>query len=58
MKRIDLIRKIEEIGCILIRHGKRHNWSQNPVSKAAQPIARHREIQDSLAKYILKVLRG
>ncbi len=58
MKRVDLIRKIEEMGCILIRHGGRHDWYQNPTTKAAQPIARHREIKDSLAKHILKMLKG
>ena len=58
MKRVDLIRRIEEMGCILIRHGGRQNWYQNPTTKAAQPVLRHREIKDSLAKHILKILRG
>ncbi len=49
MKRVDLIRKIEELGCILIRHGGRHDWYQNPTTKAAQPVSRHRSIKDSLA---------
>lgn len=30
MKRIDLIRKIEDQGCILIRHGGNHDWYRNP----------------------------
>jgi len=58
MKRTDLIRKIEEMGCLLIRHGGRHDWYQNPIAKAAQPVSRHREIEDSLAKHILKMLKG
>ena len=58
MKRTELIREIEEIGCILIRHGGRHDWYQNPVTRAAQPVPRHREIRDSLAKHILKILKG
>lgn len=58
MKRVDLIRKIEEIDCIHSRHGGRHDWYQNPTTKAAQPIARHREISDSLAKHIIKILMG
>jgi len=28
MKRIDLVRKIEDEGCLLIRHGGRHDWYQ------------------------------
>ena len=58
MKRTDLIREIEEMGCILLRHGGRHDWYQNPVTKSAQPVPRHREIRDSLAKHILKMLKG
>jgi mRNA interferase HicA len=49
MKRVDLIRKLEEMGCILIRHGGRHDWYQNPTTKAAQTVSRHREIKDSKA---------
>jgi predicted RNA binding protein YcfA (HicA-like mRNA interferase family) len=30
VKRTDLIRAIEEMGCVLIRHGGRHDWYQNP----------------------------
>ncbi len=56
MKRRELIRKIEQMGCILIRHGKRHDWYQNPRTKVSQPVPRHREINDNLAKHIIKML--
>jgi len=56
MKRIDLIRKIEKAGCVLIRHGGKHDWYQNPDTGVSQPIPRHREIQERLAKHILKIL--
>jgi mRNA interferase HicA len=56
MKRVDLIRKIERLGCVLIRHGAKHDWYQNPDTKVSQPVPRHREITDSLAKYIIKKL--
>ena len=58
MKRTDLIRIIEEFKCVLIRHGARHDWYQNPETKVAQPIPRHREIKESLAKHIIKMLRS
>jgi hypothetical protein len=35
MKRIDLIRKLEVEGCLLIRNGARHDWYQNPKTGAA-----------------------
>jgi len=58
MKRIDLIRRIERMGCVLIRHGGSHDWYQNPETKISQPIPRHNEIKESLAKHILKMLKG
>ncbi|MEA5552927.1 type II toxin-antitoxin system HicA family toxin [Anabaena cylindrica UHCC 0172] len=58
MKRRDLIKELEEIGCIFIRHGGNHDWYQNPLTKVSQPIPRHREINDNLAKHILKMLQN
>ena len=58
MKRRDLIKELEEIGCIFIRHGGNHDWYQNPFTKVSQPIPRHREINDNLAKHILKMLQN
>jgi len=56
MKRIDLIRRLEESGCVLIRHGGRHGWHPNARTGACQPVPRHREINERLAKHILKLL--
>jgi predicted RNA binding protein YcfA (HicA-like mRNA interferase family) len=57
MKRTDLVRTLEQMGCILLRHGARHDWYHNPTTKASQPVPRHREIAESLAKHILKILK-
>ncbi|MGI6420278.1 MAG: type II toxin-antitoxin system HicA family toxin [Thermoguttaceae bacterium] len=56
MKRIDLIKEIEEMGAILIRHGARHDWYQNPATRVSQPVPRHREINERLAKHIIRLL--
>ncbi len=56
MKRTDLIRLLKSKGCILIRRGGKHDWYQNPVSGVSQPIPRHKEIAETLAKHILKTL--
>jgi mRNA interferase HicA len=56
VKRRDLIQKIEKQGCIFVRHGGNHDWYKNPITGAYQPIPRHREINDILAKRILKML--
>ncbi|MDZ4383286.1 MAG: type II toxin-antitoxin system HicA family toxin [Thermodesulfovibrionia bacterium] len=57
MKRKDLIRRLEEMGCLFIRHGGNHDWYQNPKTKVAQPVPTHTEINDSLAKHIIKMLK-
>ncbi len=57
MKRSELVRSLGSIGCVLIRHGGDHDWYQNPSTKVSQPVPRHREIADTLAKHILKMLR-
>jgi mRNA interferase HicA len=56
MKRADLIRRLEEAGCILVRHGGKHDWYRNPKTGVAQPLPRHREVKDFLAKNVLKKL--
>ena len=57
MKRADLVRLLESTGCVLIWRGGNHDWYQNPTTKISQPVSRHREIADTLAKHILKMLR-
>ncbi len=58
MKRRELIRKIEGNGCVFIRPGGKHDWYQHPATKVAQPVPRHREIKEHLARHILKMLSG
>ncbi|MGA2144292.1 MAG: type II toxin-antitoxin system HicA family toxin [Bryobacteraceae bacterium] len=57
MKRTDLVRKLEELGCTLIRHGGKHDWYTNPRTGVSQPVPRHNEVNENLAKNILKKLR-
>jgi predicted RNA binding protein YcfA (HicA-like mRNA interferase family) len=56
MKRNDLIRKLEEMGAVLVRHGGKHDWYENPGTEIQQAVPRHREINEFLAKAILKKL--
>ena len=56
MKRVDLIRSIEASGCVLVRHGGRHDWYRNPVTGVSQPVPRHREIKEPLARRIIRML--
>ncbi len=56
MKRIDLVKAIEEFGCVLVRHGSKHDWYRNPATGISQPVPRHREIKEGLARHIIKML--
>jgi mRNA interferase HicA len=58
MKRADLIRKLEQAGCVFIRHGGKHDWYRNPKTGVSQPLPRHREIKEFLARHILKKLEA
>lgn len=58
MKRNDLIKRIEGFGCVLIRHGGNHDWYTNPATGVSQPIPRHREINEHLARRIIKLLQN
>ena len=56
MKRLDLIRALEKGGCELIRHGGNHDWYRNAATGAVQPVPRHRELDEQLARAILRRL--
>ena len=56
MKRSELIRQLVELGCILHRHGGRHDIYLNPATGQKQPVPRHSEIDNILAKHIKKYL--
>ena len=56
MKRRDLIRKLEKAGCELLRHGAKHDIYHNKVTGLSEPVPRHREINELLARKIIKTL--
>lgn len=52
MKRKHLVKKLTDKGCILVRHGSQHDLYKNPATGKTQPIPRHNEIDENLAKHI------
>ena len=38
MKRVELIRKLDEAGCVFIRRGGNHDWYRNPKTGFSQPV--------------------
>jgi predicted RNA binding protein YcfA (HicA-like mRNA interferase family) len=56
LKRRDLVAKLTRSGCTLIRHGAKHDWYRNPKTGVLQPVPRHSEINEQLARHILRKL--
>ena len=56
MKRTELIRQLLKQGCVFLRHGGRHDVYLNPATGQKQPVPRHAEIDDVLARHIKKYL--
>ena len=54
MKRRDIIKKLEDSGFMLDRHGGNHDIYYNQETKKRIPVGRHKEIDDILAKEIFK----
>lgn len=50
MKRKELISLLDKAGCKLLRHGGKHDIYHNPINGKSQPIPRHNEINEILAK--------
>jgi predicted RNA binding protein YcfA (HicA-like mRNA interferase family) len=47
---------LEQAGCYLIRHGSKHDIYHNPRNGKTEPVPRHQEINERLAKKIIKSL--
>ncbi len=58
MRRVDLIKAIEQQGAKFVRHGAKHDWYRNPATGVSQPVPRHREIKEGLARHIIRMLSG
>jgi len=56
LKRKDLIKHLEQSGCIFVREGKKHTVYSNPKKKRISTIPRHVEIHDLLVRKICKDL--
>jgi mRNA interferase HicA len=56
MKRKQLIHELLKEGCVLLRAGARHDIYLNPSTGRKQPVPRHVEIDEALAKHIRQYL--
>jgi hypothetical protein len=56
MKRRLLLKRIAQLGGVFIRHGANHDVYLNPRTKAIEEVPRHREIDENLAKSIIRTM--
>ena len=56
MKRLDLLRRLDEEGCVLVRSRGGHDIYRNVMTGATQPVPRHREINEITARSIIRHL--
>ena len=56
MKRRELVKKLQQGGCVLLRSGGNHDIYLNPSNGKKQPVPRHSEIDEHLAHHILRYL--
>ena len=56
MKRRDLIARLREEGCVLVRTVGTHDFYRNVITGACQPVPRHRELKETMARAIIRRL--
>jgi mRNA interferase HicA len=56
VKRVDLIRHLEQHGCVLFREGGNHSVFVNRRTRKSSSVPRHREINEFLARKICRDL--
>ncbi|AMJ64925.1 type II toxin-antitoxin system HicA family toxin [Hymenobacter sp. PAMC 26628] len=56
MKRLELVKHILVNGCIILREGGNHTALFNPTNQRQTILARHREIDNNMARIICKQL--
>jgi len=56
MKRKEFVRRLKKDGCVLLRSGGRHDIYINLSTGKKQPVPRHIEIDNNLARHIRKYL--
>jgi predicted RNA binding protein YcfA (HicA-like mRNA interferase family) len=56
MKRNAFLKVLNDMGCVFVNHGKKHDRYKQPSTGKAEMIPRHSDIDEYLAKAIIKKL--
>jgi predicted RNA binding protein YcfA (HicA-like mRNA interferase family) len=56
VKRQKLLKEIAKRGAVFVRHGANHDIYENPRTNVSTQVPRHTDINELVAKAIIKVL--
>jgi hypothetical protein len=56
MKKGALLKRITAMGCVFVKHGKKHDVYKNPRTGITERIPRHSDINELLAIHIIENL--
>jgi predicted RNA binding protein YcfA (HicA-like mRNA interferase family) len=54
LKRQKLIKEITKLGAVFVRHGANHDIYENPKTNKSTQVPRHSDINELVAKSIIK----
>jgi predicted RNA binding protein YcfA (HicA-like mRNA interferase family) len=57
LKRIKLLKEISKYGAVFVRHGASHDVYENPRTNKSTQIPRHSDINELVAKAIIKFFK-
>jgi predicted RNA binding protein YcfA (HicA-like mRNA interferase family) len=58
VKRQKLIKEIVKKGAVFVRHGASHDIYENPQTNTSTQVPRHTEVNELVAKAIIKFFSG
>jgi predicted RNA binding protein YcfA (HicA-like mRNA interferase family) len=56
MKKGALLKRLKSMGCVFVKHGKKHDVYKNPRTGVEERVPRHSDINENLANHILRTL--
>ena len=57
MKRNALLKILNNMGCEFVNHGGKHDRYKQPATGKTQMVPRHNDVEDILARLIIKKLK-
>jgi predicted RNA binding protein YcfA (HicA-like mRNA interferase family) len=58
LKRNKLLKEITKLGAVFVRHGSNHDVYENPRTNSSTQIPRHNDVNELVAKAIIKFFKN